>query len=126
MYTTCLKIGCHKLAKQPDKYCSDHKHIEQEKKAERNKHYDNNQRNQRSRAFYNSPEWKAVRKFKLIKDGGLCQECLRAGKIKPACHVHHKVELDEDWDLRIDIDNLESACVSCHNRHKLGKKIKKG
>ncbi len=126
MYTTCLKIGCHKLAKQPNKYCEDHQHIESEKKTERNRHYDSVQRNQRSRVFYNSPEWKATRKHRLIVDGGLCQECLRAGKIKPACHVHHIIELEEDWDKRLEVSNLESVCKSCHNKHKEGKRIKKG
>ncbi|WP_242551300.1 MULTISPECIES: HNH endonuclease [Enterococcus] len=30
--------------------------------------------------------------------------------------VHHKVEAREDLSLFWDVDNLELACVTCHNK----------
>lgn len=31
--------------------------------------------------------------------------------------VHHIVELLDDWDKALDMDNLESLCNPCHNKH---------
>lgn len=118
MYTTCLKLGCNELVKPPEKYCSKHKHIEIEKKKERNRHYDKYSRNKLARSFYSSMEWKTVRRVVLVRDNYLCQECLRQGKVTKANAVHHIEELLDVWDKRLDIDNLESICNKCHNKEK--------
>jgi 5-methylcytosine-specific restriction protein A len=65
--------------------------------------------------FYRSKEWDKVRKARLALDTGLCQKCKKEGKITIADMVHHKVEIKDDWDKRLDIDNLISLCNKCHN-----------
>ncbi|MDQ8395474.1 HNH endonuclease [Enterococcus faecium] len=57
--------------------------------------------------FYASSQWKKLRRSKLA-DQPLCEECLRNGKITSATIVHHKTEVKEDWDKRLDYDTLES------------------
>ncbi|MCO5469186.1 HNH endonuclease [Enterococcus faecium] len=40
--------------------------------------------------------------------------------------VHHKTEVKEDWDKRLDYDTLESICQSCHNKeHKKAYNLKR-
>lgn len=70
-------------------------------------------------AFYQSKEWKNVRKQVLLRDKYLCQSCLRNGHVTPMkkgkrFYVHHIIELKEDWSKRLDMDNLESVCARCH------------
>lgn len=118
MFTICLKMGCNNLVKPPEKYCNQHKHIEEKKKKERNKFYDRYKRNSQAKAFYNSNEWKIARRFILNRDAHLCQECLKQGRITKADTVHHIIELNQDWSKRLEITNLESICRKCHNKHK--------
>lgn len=65
--------------------------------------------------FYQTKEWKAVRKVILIKQGGLCARC----KKRPAYHVHHKIYLTDlnyqDPLIALHEDNLEGLCKECHN-----------
>ena len=47
--------------------------------------------------FYKSKQWQDCRNSYMKKVGGLCELCLKEGKITPAEEVHHKVHvvLDE-------------------------------
>ena len=72
--------------------------------------------------FYHRKEWKALRKVALMRDGGMCQDCMdrlraRYG-IKPrrATMVHHIIPREERPDLELCLDNLRSLCDECHNR----------
>lgn len=88
--------------------------IEQQKKASRAKqtrYYDNNKRDKRSTAFYNSPAWKLLSRTVLQRDQYKCQIC---GEI--ATEVHHCIPIKKDWSKRFDINNLMSVCTSCHNK----------
>jgi 5-methylcytosine-specific restriction enzyme A len=78
--------------------------------------YDRYGRDPAAKAFYNSAAWKKFRLSKLRNDP-LCERCKRAGKVVAASHVHHKIELRDDWSRRLDWDNTESLCPSCHSRH---------
>jgi len=84
------------------------------------RYYDKYLRDPRAKAFYHSAAWMRMRELILARDHGLCQECLRQGRYTPATAVHHKQELLERWDLRLDPDNLESLCDECHNRMRAG------
>lgn len=71
--------------------------------------------------YYGTKVWHQLRQTKLYEQP-LCEECLMRGKITPATAVHHKIPfstgLNEQqmWELFLDYDNLESICVTCHNR----------
>lgn len=76
-----------------------------------------NRENQVYTAFYNSTVWRKTREQVLIRDNYLCQRCLAQGVItSDSLIVHHKVELKRDWSKRLDMDNLEVVCFSCHNK----------
>lgn len=66
--------------------------------------------------FYHSQEWREVRQQVLERDMYLCQVCKRNGIIKQGNTVHHIVHLKDDWDKRVDFDNLETICPQCHNK----------
>ncbi|WP_368742259.1 HNH endonuclease [Enterococcus casseliflavus] len=59
-----------------------------------------------------------IRLAVMIRDNYICQKCLREGKIHEGFLVHHKIELRVvgGWELRLDIDNLETINKGCHNK----------
>ena len=65
--------------------------------------------------FYNSANWKQIRLIKLSQQP-LCEVCLKNDLINPADQVHHIISLSEKegWRKRLDIDNLQSICIRCH------------
>tara|TARA_R110001606_G_scaffold395513_2_gene567918 strand:+ start:646 stop:984 length:339 start_codon:yes stop_codon:yes gene_type:complete len=68
--------------------------------------------------FYQSKEWKQTRNYRLYLDSYLCQceWCKINQYIKAATEVHHIIDVDEDWNKRLDIDNLQSLSHECHSR----------
>lgn len=69
-----------------------------------------------SNAFYNSPEWRKVREYVLMRDNFLCVQCG-----EPAHDVHHKRHLNShnlyNTEISMNPDNLISLCKACHTRH---------
>ena len=68
--------------------------------------------------FRGSGLWKAKRTEILERDKGLCVAC-RLGlagdeDLVPADSVHHIVPLAEDFELRLENDNLISLCAYHH------------
>lgn len=82
------------------------------------------------RKFYDSKEWKRLREKVKRRDNYECQECKRNGYVsidtneysesarrkKIALVVDHIKELEEYPELALDMDNLETLCVDCHNK----------
>ena len=64
---------------------------------------------------YNTVAWKAKRKKILRRDGYMCQECRRYGRIREATEVHHIKHADEYPELAFVDSNLISLCHACHN-----------
>lgn len=82
--------------------------------------YDRFKRNDKSKQFYSSKEWKKMRAYIFKRDMGLCQMCLEKGEIEIVNGdvVHHKIELldgEKGWRLRLDPENLITICHQCHN-----------
>lgn len=65
--------------------------------------------------FYKSKEWKVIRKQALERDHYECQSCKQKGKYSKAQNVHHKKEVKTHPELALDLDNVESICIPCHN-----------
>lgn len=88
-------------------------------KLESNKRY-NKTRNPKYIRFYNSVDWRTL-SAKYTQDKGYrCEKC---GAI--ATEVHHvkAIQTAEGWEHRLDPDNLELLCKTCHNaRHERFKK----
>lgn len=70
----------------------------------------NDSRNQR---FYKSKQWQQTRDY-IIRLYPECVRCLENNIITEATDVNHIVNINIDWNRRLDIDNLEALCKSCH------------
>lgn len=84
---------------------------------------------QQKRKFYDIPEWKEVREEVKKRDNYECQECKRQGKVfidtyefsnkakrkKIKLVADHIKELEDHPELALDMNNLETLCVRCHN-----------
>lgn len=106
----CKEFGCGNLTKKS--YCKMHEKNAQET----TRNYNRYKRNPIINAFYKSPEWRRVRLVALDRDNHLCKRCKSNGQLVKAEVVHHVIEIRDDWSLRLQLDNLESICHSCHNR----------
>ncbi len=71
------------------------------------------------KAFYSSPPWRKLRALKLALDP-LCEDCKARDRTTAAAHVHHKVDRKADPALALELSNLESCCIACHNRKRRG------
>ena len=71
-----------------------------------------------AKEFYKSRAWKNCRETYLKSVGGLCEECLKYGKIAPAEEVHHKQHINKnninDPAVTLSAKNLQALCRSCH------------
>lgn len=79
----------------------------------------NKRRDPRYLEFYRSKAWRLTSRAKLQAAGYKCQAGL-AGCTRLAVEVHHikPIQTPEGWDHRLDWDNLEAVCTTCHNgRH---------
>lgn len=65
--------------------------------------------------FYNSKSWHDLRNFKWQESNGLCELCLKDGIVREAREIHHIVPINENWNKRLDYDNLLALCSDCHN-----------
>lgn len=65
--------------------------------------------------FYKSKAWLTLRQEALKRDHYECQSCKRKGKYRRAKNVHHIKEVKKHPELALDLDNLESICIPCHN-----------
>lgn len=74
--------------------------------------------------FYKSRRWKSCREAYLKKVGGLCERCLKEGRVTPADVVHHKTYINEnninDPNITLNFDNLEALCRQHHNEEHNG------
>ncbi|MFR5267195.1 HNH endonuclease [Clostridium sp.] len=65
-------------------------------------------------AIYVSPRWKKVRRVALNRANGLCEVCIKKGRIVHCDEVHHIVPIKDDIKKAYDINNLVCLCRSCH------------
>ena len=107
----CNQVGCLELINFNTRYCDKHK--------DSNDHKENNKLNyqydKKYKQFYNSASWRKLRKSVMIKHDWLCANCEREGKYRVADVVDHIIEVKDDWGKRLDSNNLEPLCHTCHN-----------
>lgn len=104
---------CKRIIEYPNIYCSKCKELYEEKQKESraisNSKY-NKSRNKEHVRFYKSAEWILLKNKKLQDTLYRCERCEGI-----ATEVHHIVELSEDWNKRLEYDNLKTVCLECHN-----------
>jgi 5-methylcytosine-specific restriction endonuclease McrA len=66
------------------------------------------------RAWYKTPEWRALRKAQLEKQP-LCERHLRRGQRVAASVANHKRPHRGDRALFFSAGNLQSVCKACHD-----------
>lgn len=69
-------------------------------------------------SFYKSKKWRQTREVILKRDNFECQECKRNGKVTTGerLDVDHLLELEDYPELALEPTNLETKCVTCHNK----------
>jgi len=80
-----------------------------------------------SDSFYNSNAWTIMSKtFK--KNYPLCKMCEDRGITKIGIEVDHIIPISIDYDLRLDVENLQTLCKSCHSHktNRVDRRLKKG
>lgn len=69
-----------------------------------------NRENKEYVSFYKTTAWLHTRQQVLTRDYSTCVRCGLSGNI-----VDHIVPSEDDWEDRLNIDNLETLCQRCHN-----------
>ncbi len=103
---------------------------EEEREKEWYRAYRENRKDKKEQAFYSSKPWLNLRETIDGKYNGLCLYCLYESKEAiPRKDNHHIVEIKEDWNRRLEEDNIIPVCDSCHkyihNEYKKGMKNKR-
>lgn len=75
--------------------------------------------NKNRNAFYVSVAWRRLRVCKL-EQTPFCERC-PPELLTIANEVHHIKEVKTNPELRLDFENLESLCRSCHSKHTVKK-----
>ena len=66
--------------------------------------------------FYHSTDWNQLRMKAYLRDNRECQHCKAEGKVVKGQNVHHIQPIDLRPDLALNIDNLITLCIDCHNK----------
>lgn len=83
---------------------------------QRYKEYDRFSRDRKSYDFYHSREWTNLQPRILELDDGIdVYLFMTSGEIVTADTVHHIVPLKDDWNRRLDEDNLMSLHHDTHS-----------
>lgn len=79
-------------------------------------------------AFYGTRAWANCREAYKASVGGLCEECLKNGIVRPGEIVHHKIHVSQDTlkdpNVLLSFENLQLVCRDCHARLHGGKRWK--
>ena len=99
----CNYYNCNKLVDYNVKYCELHKDTDKE----RYKEYKANRTDHKEQRCYGSKEWKIAREKAICFSFGLdLIELYLNNRIVKGETVHHIIEIKEDWNKRLDINNL--------------------
>lgn len=116
----CSYSGCKALVDYGIQYCDKHKVIADSEQKERYKIYKANKirydaYEKEIQDFYKSVEWCRLRDLVRVKQYGMdILEYYRTGKIVAAETYHHIECVRDEWDKRLDIDNVIGLTQSNH------------
>ena len=99
----CAHFSCYTGIPATDKYCEAHASLHRDDHPRKHPEY---------QQMYNTSRWKKLRAWQLHQQP-VCERC---GK-HFADTVHHKVEHDGYLEMFYAVDNLESLCRACHDKH---------
>lgn len=124
----CKYPGCNQLINKGEGYCERHKKKATASKKEEYKFYDYNRKDSKEWNFYKTSQWEYFRDDILDIYNHLDLYAYYVEhKIKCANTVHHIIEIKEDWDRRLDEENVFPLSEGTHRKiHNLYKKDKEG
>ena len=100
----CQHPGCGVLVDGRDSRCDRHRRqVAREREGRRD--------SSTSRGY--GSDWQRLRKRKLLTDP-YCADCKSQGRATLAVEVDHIIRISERPNLRLDWNNLQSLCQSCH------------
>lgn len=105
---------CQAVIPYTEKICDKCKDVVGTHRSVRDKVYYEARTDKEYQAIYRSPLWKKVRRVALSRANGLCEQCMKIGKISYVDDVHHIVPIKVDINKAYDISNLICLCRSCH------------
>ena len=63
--------------------------------------------------FYNTAKWKRVSKNYKVNNP-LCEMCSKRDVVRIGEYVDHIIPIQIDYELRLDIENMQCLCSKCH------------
>ena len=86
-----------------------------DKQKQKYRQYKYDRKDKKEQVFYSSSEWIRIRNYVKSKQLNCCLFCWFKDNIFNDCDlVHHIIELKEDWNKRIDVNNLICLCSHHH------------
>lgn len=76
--------------------------------------YDRRRATDEVRKLYQTPQWRALRKFILDRDP-YCKRCDGRGIVTPSTVANHITKARDDLTRFFDPNNLEGVCKPCHD-----------
>lgn len=124
----CKYPGCNELINKGEVYCEKHKKKIVESKRQEYKFYDSNRKDSKEWNFYKTPEWEWFRDNILDIYNHLDLYAYYVEhRIEVANTIHHIIEIREEWDRRLDEDNVFPLNEGRHKKiHNMYKKDKEG
>lgn len=122
----CSYSGCNVLVDYGTKYCNKHKAKDKDRYRDYRRSRLQDEEEKARQEFYNSTEWKNIRDLAIKKCFGIdIVEYYKTGQIVMGYTVHHIIELKDDWNKRLDINNLIYLSQENHLRiHKMMERSK--
>lgn len=105
----CNRPGCTNYISTSKTYCDEHKDHNY-KQYERIR--TSTEEGRQYKRFYDTKAWKELRYQVLLEAGFICEMCKR----NEATVADHIIPTLVRWDLRLERDNIQALCVSCHNQ----------
>lgn len=110
----CNHPMCFELTR--DSYCDKHKEVREQERKDAHRYYNMHTRNKERAAFYKTGAWEKKRLDILKRDHYLCQPHRRMGKAEVGNIIDHIIPLEIRPDLALEDTNLQTICLSCHNK----------
>jgi 5-methylcytosine-specific restriction protein A len=124
--TPCKSPGCPELVKEGTAWGMCVGHVRRDRAPRRTsaRRKRMNDEDFKRDAWYSSKSWAKLRRA-FIARHPLCRICSDNGFVRSANVVDHIVERKDDDSKRLNWDNLQSLCHSCHNNKTAEEKKKR-
>lgn len=109
----CACPTCNRLVEYGTKYCKEHEQLDKDKYKE----YKLNRTDTKEQSFYTSGKWLSLRQVAIRDCYGIDIFKFYTENIIESVEVcHHIIEVKEDWNKRLDIDNVICLTEESHQK----------